>query len=286
MNKDISKDLDMLQKIFFAFKSVSKSIEAIKFNIKTFLGLIAFPLLLSLLLYVFYYVFVEKIVSSPTEVLNTSPLLWLGWFMLFLLMIIAYTVVTPALIITQLSSVNKTKITTIEALKQSKKFLVRYVLIGLLIGLFVLIPVIVTATMFIIFLPLGLLLLLIFFIGVLFLIFFTFLTPYILIAKDLSVINSLKASYYICKSNLQWVISIFIVILFFPYLLSFITVPFGSSLQITLLIDVIYWTYIVAYSCMPAYIFVKHMNTDIDNYQNINNLKKSKSVSDAPKAIK
>ena len=287
MNKiNNSKEMDIVQKIVFAFKAIDKSLSALKFNFKTFLGLIAFPLFLSISLYVFYYAFIIRALDTSTETINISPIVWLGSFMLFLLMVISYIVIVPALLITQIASINKAKISAIVALKQSKRFLIRYVLIGLLIGLACFLPVIFMVPLFVILPPIALLIMPIFATWIIFVLLFTFLTPYLLITKNLSVIETIKASYYISKNNLQWVLAIFIVTYFLPFIITSFLTPFSSNFYITLINDIVYWSYFVAYSCLPAYIFVKHMNTDIDNYKNINNLKKSKSVSDAPKAIK
>ena len=272
-----TKEMDVFEKMGYAFSKIDESWEALKFNFLTFLGIIAVPILATL---VALPIFLLPFVSSVNNNGEVGVFVSLLTFVFSIVLAIVWLLVTPALVATQLASVKKQKISITEAFELSKHFIVRYVVIGLLVGLAVTIPIMASVLFMIVLI--GFILLPLAIIWAIAVWFFMLLAPYILMSKDLSITETLKASYEISKQNWQWVLSIAVV--YFGVQAASI-VPFIGWIASFILM--------IAYACLPAYIYVNHIAessdsttaTDVKAMQK-NKPKKAtaKTISSPPKA--
>ena len=242
-----ANQMDVFEKMGYAFSKIDESWEALKFNILTFLGIIAVPILATI---VAIPVFLLPFMASVND--NNGTIGVFGFIFTFVLSIVLtviWLLVTPALVATQLASVRKQKISISEAFELSKHYIVRYVVIGLLIGLAVVLPFIVSMLLMIVLI--GFILLPLAIVWAIAVWFFTLLAPYILMTKDLSITETLKSSYEVSKQNWQWVLAI-------------VVVNFG--IQAANIVPFIGWIasliLMVAYVCLPAYIYVNHIAVD------------------------
>ncbi|MDQ5953529.1 MAG: hypothetical protein QG647_264 [Patescibacteria group bacterium] len=237
-------EMDVFEKMGYAFSKIDESWEALKFNILTFLGIIAVPMLATI---VAIPVFLLPFMASVNDNNGTiSVFASIFTFALSIILTIIWLLVTPALVATQLASVRKQKISITEAFELSKHFIVRYVVIGLLIGLAVALPFIVSTLLMIVLI--GFILLPLAIVWAIAVWFFTLLAPYILKTKDLSITETLKSSYEVSKQNWQWVLAIVVVYL---------------GIQAASIVPFIGWIasfiLMIAYACLPAYIYVNHI---------------------------
>ena len=237
-------EMDVFEKMGYAFSKIDESWEALKFNFLTFLGIIAVPILATIVaIPLFLLPFVTSINNNNGEI---SLFASLFTFVLSIILAVIWLLVTPALVATQLASVRKQKISISESFELSKHFIVRYVVIGLLIGLAVTIPFMASVLLMIVLI--GFILLPLAIIWAIAVWFFTLLAPYILMSKDLSITETLKSSYEVSKQNWQWVLAI--VVVYFGVQAASI-VPFIGWIASLILM--------IAYACLPAYIYVHHI---------------------------
>lgn len=274
-----TKEMDVFEKMGYAFSKIDESLEALKFNILTFLGIIAVPILATLIA---VPIFLLPFLSSVNNNGEVSVFVSLLTFVFSIVLAIVWLLVTPALVATQLASVKKQKISITEAFELSKHFIVRYIVIGLLVGLVITIPFIVSALLLIVIV--GFIMLPLAIVWAIAVWFFTLLAPYILMSKDLSITETLKTSYEISKQNWQWVLSIVVVYL---------------GIQVTSIVPFIGWIVspilMIAYACLPAYIYLNHIadnslptaeaSTAVakKSANNSKKLSKSKNTSKSPK---
>lgn len=260
-------EMDVFEKMGYAFSRIDESWEALKFNITTFLGIIAVPILATLIAIPIFLIPFFTNVNNNNGVISGFAAFTI--FTFSILLVIIWLLVSPALIATQLASVKKQKISISEAFELSKHFIVRYVVIGLLVGLAVAVPFIVSVLLM--FVIIGFILVPLAIVWAVAVWFFTLLAPYILMSKDLSISDTLKSSYDISKQNWQWVLALVVV---YCGVQAASIVPFiGGLVSLVLMI---------AYACLPAYIYVEH----IDPTLSTNQVKAKKATPDTNKVSK
>lgn len=229
-----SKDGDFFTLVGEAFKMYKDSWEALKLNLSTFIlavivpvGIITLGFIVSFMLGAFGGTAENSTASGFSVVLSGLVLI---------ASIVLALIFAPAVIITQIESVKGNKVQFSEVFEKSKKFVLRFIGLGILAGLIIEIPAVLL--FFTIFLfPLGIL-------WAVIAAFFLVLAPYILIDKDLGIIDSMKASLDLTKKNWQWVLAAYVVIMVIglPNLIPFIgwIVALVLSLLYFCLIPLIY----------------------------------------------
>lgn len=159
-----------------AFHLFKPSWEAIKLNIGTFLTLFLVPLVFQIVLFVSMGSSFNSQDSSTTNVHLSGSLL-----AMFGIILLVWLLTSPAILVTQVKSAQGSKITISDAFEQGLRLLPRLIGLGILIGLAVGIG-------FILLIVPGLLILK-----------RCFLAPYVLVAEDLGVIDSIKRSNELSK---------------------------------------------------------------------------------------
>ena len=165
------KEGDFFEVTGSVFNNIKESWEAVKLNIATFAVLLVIPALLAF--GVLALAFIPAVTGKDA---GAASAVLIALFGLLAVLIIAL-IIAPAIVLTQLASVVGKKIEPREAFNAGKKYVVSFVVLGFLS---------------VIAIVLGLLLLII---PGLLAMFFLSLSAYILIDKDLSAIDSMKASY-------------------------------------------------------------------------------------------
>ena len=209
----ITHSEDFIDNVVWIFKSWRSIWEAFAKNILTLVMIWLVPTILILSAFVALFIgIVTSAGLSTNQSLEISSLSSLGIvfvissFVLFVVSIIVSLILSPAHYIVQLKSVEGNKISFKEAWNKSAYFIIRIVLLSLLIGILVILPVLLS------------ILLIPFIIGIFLIIpalliswaiiFFTVLSPYILIDKDTKVIAAIKESFALTKAKWQWVLAV------------------------------------------------------------------------------
>jgi uncharacterized membrane protein YesL len=233
-----SKDSDFFTLVGEAFKMYKESWEALKLNLATFILAVIVPAGI-IMLGVFISV-VLGLFSTNTSDSGSSLGLILGLLVVLASVVLAL-VFAPAITITQLESVKGKKVQFSEVFEQSKKYVLRFIGLGILAILLIEIPALLL--FFTIFLfPLGIA-------WIVVSAFFLVLAPYILINKDLGVIDTLKASFEVTKKNWQWVLAAYVVLVAVNIIS---VVPFIGWI-ISLVLSFMYF-------CLIPLIYVKKIN--------------------------
>ena len=186
-----------------AFKMIGKSWEALKLNLLTFILVSIAPVAV-----VIAGAMLSGIILAGSSEVGSDGVGVAGLFFSMFIMVVALVaalVFVPAITITQLESVKGNKVEFGEVFEKSKKFVLRYIGIGILTGLIVVIP---TLLMFftLILIPVGIA-------WAILAGFFLALTPYILVDKDLGIIETIKASYETTKKHWKWVLAAYVVLI-------------------------------------------------------------------------
>jgi hypothetical protein len=238
-----TNNMDFIERTGYTFSLIGKTWQAFKLNWSTFVLLFIIPTVLSLLwisIFLAPYMFgsADKEMSVIVSILG---------FVVIILLLMVFLIINPALIITQLESVKGKKISVSEALNQSKKFVLRYLGIGILLALIAYAPLVFSfLTMiilvgFIIF-PFAVAWAVVVYAALLF-------APYVLISQDKDIKTTLDTTFSLLKSEWKWVFAIFIVM----FVINLVSVVWFIGWIIAIGLG-------VAYYCLPAYIFVNHMS--------------------------
>jgi uncharacterized membrane protein len=212
---------DFLGIVSSAFKSIKESWEALLLNLLTFILVALVPMLIIGIS--------VPLLILPLFVGGSSP--WLAVLLAILIITAAIVVAClfiPAMVVTQLASAKGQKIGFDEALKKGMPYVLRYIGLALLVGLCVIIG------MFLLIIP-GLLAA-----------FFLSMSFYLLVDKNIGVIEAMKQSINLTKKYWMWILALFIVNMavsivgYFPFI-GWILSLAGS----------------IAYFCLPAIIYLK-----------------------------
>ena len=220
-SKQSSNDADFFTLVSNTFKLIGDSWEALKLNMRTFIFAALVPLIAIGISIPF--------VLTPFFTHNTgrSASISLAVVVLVLVAIVG-CIFLPVITLTQLASAKSKKLSIDEAFNQSKKFVFRYLCLIILIGL----SVIIGSILLII--P-GLLVA-----------FFLSMATYILIDKNIGVMDAIKQSYKLVRANWMIVLALFVV----NIVVSGVSyVPFIGWLAGFVLA--------IAYFCLPAIVYVK-----------------------------
>ncbi len=129
--------------------------------------------------------------------------------LLFVAGLIVAVILAPASTIVQLESTRGNKIDFKNTWQKSLKYIGRYILIYLIIGLAIFMPILVSIllmTILIGFLLLPLAIIFAIVVG-----FFTMLSPYLLIDKDLTATGAIEQAYNLAKVHWQWLLAVILV---------------------------------------------------------------------------
>jgi uncharacterized membrane protein len=222
-SKDVQAETDFFSLVGNTFKMIGASWEALKLNLGTFILIAFIPMVI---------VAISLIGSIAAIVqLNGATQIRDGSFMLaaFILVgIVAACVFLPAITYTQIASAKGKKIGFNDALVNSRKYILRY------IGLVILVALSVIVGMVLLIIP-----------GILAAFFFS-MSIYTLIDKNTGVIESMKQSYQLVKANWMIILAMLVVNLAVS-VVSY--VPIIGRLASTALY--------IAYFCLPALIYLK-----------------------------
>lgn len=213
-------DKDFFEVTGGIFKNIKESWEAIKLNFLTFVLLYLVPIAVGFIALPF--VLLPALTGSDV---GTAAAVLLAFFV-FVLLLIVLLVFLPAITITQLASVKGEKLEFGVAFEKGKKYVLRYIGLGLLSALIILC---------------GLIL---FIIPGILAAFFLCLSPYLLVDKNLGVTDSMKESYELTKKYWKPVLAVGIVYVAIN-IPSYIPI-IGGIVSIVLSI---------AYFCLPAYVY-------------------------------
>lgn len=258
-NKKTDKNLtnqgeDFIDKVVWIFKSWRGIWDAFTKNIVTLLIIWLVPTLLftsAFIALIAGFISAFGISSSINGTVEVSSFSSVGSatiilsLILFVVAVIVSIILSPAHYVVQLKSVSNKKISFKEAWNESLHYILRIILLTILVGLLTAIPVILSILL--IPLVIGIFLLIPAFILSILVFFFTILSPYILIDKDIKVIPAIKESYYLSKNQWQWVLSVIIVFLTIQAVLLLLSniIPVLGSLVATII--GIISTFIVAF---------------------------------------
>lgn len=208
----ITHSEDFIDNVVWIFKSWRLVWDAFTKNILTLVMIWLVPTVLFLSAFVSLFIgIVSSAGLSTNQTLEVSSLSSLGIvfvissFILFVVSVIVSLILSPAHYIVQLKSVEGDKISFKQAWSKSVYYIIRVVLLSLLIGALVVLPVLLS----ILLIPLivGIFLIIPAVLISWAIIFFTILSPYILIDKDIKVIAAIKESVALTKTKWQWVLA-------------------------------------------------------------------------------
>lgn len=217
------RDGDFFDTLGTLFKAITPSMEALKLNIWTFLLLAVIPG--AILLLAVFLAFIPLLAASN----GSDVVVGVGAFFVFVLSILALLaalVFAPAIIQTQIASVKDQKVEFNEAFNKAKPFVLRFIGLGLLAGLVIFV---------------GLLLLIV--PGLLAIFFFSY-AGYVLVDKNVGVVDSLKASYELAKE--YWKVTLGLVLVNIAISIVGYVPLIGGLASIVLTI---------AYFCLPAIVY-------------------------------
>lgn len=246
-SNDSQSELDFFSKVGLAFQMIKESWEALKLNISTFILVAIIPALIILVASMFFLIPIIAGANNANGLASVSAI-FAG--LILIAAIVVALIFLPALTITQLESVRGKKVSFGEVFEQSKEYVLRYIGIALLGGLIAAGPMLLS--LILIFVFIGWLLLPFAYAWAVVVMFFLLMAPYVLITKNLGVIDSMKASYELTKKHWQWVLAIFIIqfAINIPSLIPFINIV---GWMVTVILG-------VAYYCLPALIFVNKIS--------------------------
>lgn len=214
------KDGDIIDVIGSVFKNIKESWQAVQLNLTTFVVLALVPAALAMI--VMIMALIPAISGTDAGTASAIFLAAVGLFVVFVIALM----IAPAITLTQLDSVVGKKKEAKDAFDDGKKFVLRYIALGILY----LLAVIVGTILFII--P-----------GILAIFFFS-LSPYILIDKNVSAVDAMKHSYELTKEYWKPVLGLVIVNIAVSAVGSFPLVGWIVSLVLT-----------VAYFCLAPYVY-------------------------------
>ncbi len=239
-NNAPASEPDFFGKIGEAFQLINASWDALKLNISTFILVVLVPALVVMAASLFFLLpaFFSENGSNTATALSS--------FVAFIVMVAALVVALiflPAITITQLASARGKKVAFGEVFEESKQFVLRYIGLVLLGALVAGAPLILSFLL--IFVIIGIFLIPLAVAWAMVVAFFLVVAPFILIDKNLGVVDSIKASYELTKKHWQWVLAIFVVnfVIGLPQIVPVI----GWVISLVLSI---------AYFCLPAIIYV------------------------------
>lgn len=258
------EEMDFFEKTGYVFTLIKPSWEAFKLNWTTFVLLWLTPALLALMLIPLFIL--PSVIDSTLWNVTTVTLAVVGVFVALFVLLLLW----PAITIAQLSSVKGNKISVENALNESKSLILKFIAAAILIFLIAFGPMLLVFPL--IFLIIGIFLLPFAFVWALVAPFFLSLTPYIIITEKLGPADALKRSFDLVKANWQWVLAAFVVLLALNVASNILSIipPVGFIVGVGLS---------VAYFCMPAYVFLNHIDTNLKTG-------KAKKASDSPLAKK
>ena len=238
-SKDAPKDSgDFIEIAASAFKMYSASWEALKLNLSTFILAVVVPVGIIALGTIVYLMLAVTGANNIANDTGTGSLSFFIGFLVLLASILLALVFAPAVVITQLESVKGNKVAFSEVFEKSKKFVLRFIGLAILAALIIEVPMILMFFTFFL-IPVGIA-------WALLAGFFLLLSPYILIDKNLGIIDSLKASVDKVKPNWKWVLAVYIVMI---------------AIQIPSVIPFVGWiatlVLSVLYFCLLPLIYVK-----------------------------
>lgn len=209
-----------------AFKLITKSWEALVLNLGTFILVYILPFIIIFSAFIFW---LGSLFTGGNDDISTFSIV-LG-IIVGIGICILLVLLSIATIITQLASVRGNKISFQDVINQSTPFFWRFIGLGILSALVVL------AGIILLIIP-GLLA-----------IFFLIFSSYLMIDKDLGVVDSMKASYKLVKRN--WKIVLALVLLQFIIQIPSIVPVFGAI--ITTILSITYF-------CLPAILYLRMAN--------------------------
>ncbi len=184
------RDGDFFDTLGTLFKAITPSMEALKLNIWTFVLLAVVPG--AILMLAFFFALIPLMAAgNGSDTVAGIGLVFV--FAIALLALIAALVFAPAMVQTQIASVKGQKVEFGEAFNKAKPYVLRFIGLGLLAGL----AIIVGLLLFVI--P-----------GLLAIFFFSY-AGYVLVDKNVGVVDSLKASYELAKEYWKVTAGLFIV---------------------------------------------------------------------------
>lgn len=204
------------------FKGIQPSFEALKLNIWTFLALIFIPLIIFIV--AFPLAFLPLLTGSDSSAAVAVAFA----FLVGLAVLVAALIFAPAIVQTQIASVKGQKVEFQEAFNKGMPFVLRFIGLGLLSALVVIV---------------GLIL---FIIPGLLAIFFLSFAPYILIDKNTGVIDAMKGSYELVKE--YWKVTLGLLVVNLVINIPSNLLPFFGGL-ITLALS-------IGYFCLGALVYV------------------------------
>jgi hypothetical protein len=261
MQKSAYDNMDFFEKLGYVFSLYKPSFEAFKVNWVTIVLLWLVPLFLAMLLIIFVFIVIfsgDSSLLNDTVNIDWSPAKIISLVAIVLAYLLAILLIWPATIATQLASVQKQKISFSQAFKVSSKNLISVVVVSILTGLIAVAPFMLVIPL--LFIIVGFLLLPVVFVWATLVSFMLFIAPYIVVHQNAKPIDALKASYQLTKANWQWVLAV-IVVLFAVSLAGQILsiIPFIGFLA-GIILSVVYY-------CLPAYVFIYHINSNTPNLE-------------------
>ena len=220
---------DFVEIVTSAFKMYKESWEALKLNLGTFILAIIVPTgIIALGAIIFSMLALAGAYNGSLDNTGVSSASFIIGVLVLLASIVLALIFAPAIIITQLESVKGNKVGFAEMFEKSKKYVLRFIGLGILIGLIVQLPTLLLFMTFVLF-PLGIA-------WAIAAAFFLLLSPYLLIDKDMGIVDSMKASVDSVKKNWKWVLAAYVVMIVIqlPSMIPFI------GWIITLVLSVMY----------------------------------------------
>lgn len=257
-------DMDFFEKLGHGFGLINESWEAFKLNWTTFLMVWIAPFTIMLLL---VPMFILPVVVQRGGVIGVASIL-LALVALFFLALVLL-ILAPAMTVTQIESVKGNKISFADAFDKGRKYMFNFVLAALLSLVVIVGPLILSMLLLIVLI--GVFLLPFAIIWMFVAPFFLMLVPFIVVTKNAGPAEAIRQSYKLSITNWQWILTIYIVLAAIAAvspMLNFIPI-FGQLIGLGL---------IIAYFCMPAYIFVHYINQNNTVYY-----KADTKSSDSPK---
>lgn len=221
------RDGDFFDTTGVLFKAIKESFEALKLNIGTFLGLVLIPL--ALFVIALPFVFLPLLTNSKGGTI-ASVILAIAVFIFVLAVSLVFL---PAIVQTQIASVKGQKVGFEHAFNKAKPYVLRFIGLGFLSAIVII---------------LGLIL---FIVPGLLAIFFLSFAPYILVDKNIGVVESMKASYELVKQ--YWKVTLGLLVVNFVIQLPGYVPVIGQLATFALSI---------AYFCLGALVYVKIVGKD------------------------
>jgi hypothetical protein len=265
--------MDFFEQIGYTFSLINKTWEAFKVNWQTFVVLYLLPLGL-LMLWLPFAVGPQIIQSDAGQKLSIALVALVTVVLILVMLLIA-----PAITLTQVASVKGKRLGLDAALNQSKKYVLRYIGSAIIISAVALAPLffaLLTMILLIGFLILPFALVwavLVYMVGL--------LVPFVLVTQDKDIKTTLQSSYELAKQNWRWILAVLVVV----FVINLISAVPLVGWVIAIVLGVMYY-------CLPAYVFVNHIQKPIHQTpvsvieSKVTESKKSTSNKKAKPAIK